>query len=186
MGQTSKRERTQARLAECAVRLFEKQGFAATSVAQIAEAAGVTEMTFFRHFGAKEAVITTDPYDPVVATGIHHRPRNEKPLTRAVRGLRSAFGGISEPEVDILRRRVRIIARTPELRAAVAQQNQETEQAIWGQLIADGAVEFEARIAAAAVMATLTAALYEWAEHETRTIATTFEQALQILEEQRD
>lgn len=43
--------------------LFVQQGFDQTTVAQIAEAAGVSQMTLFRYFPTKDAVIFDDPYD---------------------------------------------------------------------------------------------------------------------------
>ncbi|GAA2900549.1 TetR/AcrR family transcriptional regulator [Microbacterium esteraromaticum] len=43
-----------------AIDLFAEQGFEATSVEQIAKAAGVSRSTFFRQFGGKEDVVFTD------------------------------------------------------------------------------------------------------------------------------
>jgi AcrR family transcriptional regulator len=43
-----------------ALELFERQGFEATSVEQIAQAAGVSRSTFFRQFGGKEDVVFAD------------------------------------------------------------------------------------------------------------------------------
>ena len=43
-----------------ALELFEGQGFEATSVEQIAQAAGVSRSTFFRQFGGKEDVVFAD------------------------------------------------------------------------------------------------------------------------------
>ena len=53
--QSAGRERTRARLLAAALDLFARQGYERTTVAQIAAAAGVTEMTFYRHFGSKES-----------------------------------------------------------------------------------------------------------------------------------
>ncbi len=44
---------TRRRLIEAGLRLFAEQGYDATTAAQVAEAAGVTERTFFRHFKTK-------------------------------------------------------------------------------------------------------------------------------------
>ncbi|HEY7814294.1 MAG TPA: helix-turn-helix domain-containing protein, partial [Nakamurella sp.] len=44
-------------VADVAVRMFADQGFQATSATAIAEAAGVSRSTFFRHFRSKEDVI---------------------------------------------------------------------------------------------------------------------------------
>src|SRR5690625_7043573 len=81
----SRRERTTARLATCALELFEVHGFENTTVAQIAEAAGVSEMTFFRHFATKERAILADPYDPAIASAIAAQPPGP-PLIRRLGG----------------------------------------------------------------------------------------------------
>jgi AcrR family transcriptional regulator len=48
-----KRDETRRRLLEAASRLFGEQGYDQTTSAQIAEAAGVSERTLFRHFDSK-------------------------------------------------------------------------------------------------------------------------------------
>jgi AcrR family transcriptional regulator len=45
------------RLARAALELYGEQGFAQTTVAEIAERAGLTERTFFRHFADKREVL---------------------------------------------------------------------------------------------------------------------------------
>ncbi|HEU5130326.1 MAG TPA: TetR family transcriptional regulator [Glycomyces sp.] len=182
---SSKRERTRSRLGECALDLFEEHGFEATSVAQIARAAGVTEMTFFRYFGTKGQAVLTDPFDPVIAEAVGARPIGEAPLLRAVRGMRSALGGLSEADLSTTRRRVGVVARTPALRAEAVLQNEETSAAIAGRLVADGAEPFAAAVAVQAVLAALTAALYEWAEDPARSLTECVGAALDVLEEGR-
>ncbi|RLV56371.1 TetR family transcriptional regulator [Aeromicrobium phragmitis] len=177
-----KAERTRERLAEHALDLFETQGYEATTVAQIAAAAGVTEMTFFRHFRTKEAVVLTDPYDPVIAAGIRRRPLDEPPLHRAVRGLRETFAQLPEPDVDMVRRRVRLIARTPVLRAAVTRHNDVTESAIADALAGPEEDALAARVSAAVVLAALTVGLYAWAEHAEGSLGEFIERALAVLE----
>ncbi|HEX2039586.1 MAG TPA: TetR family transcriptional regulator [Acidimicrobiales bacterium] len=51
------RSRTETEIAEAAVRLFTTRGFEATTVADIADAADVSERTFFRYFRTKEDVV---------------------------------------------------------------------------------------------------------------------------------
>jgi AcrR family transcriptional regulator len=51
-----KRERTQFELARAALRLFGEQGYAQTTVDQIAELADYAPSTFFRHFATKEDI----------------------------------------------------------------------------------------------------------------------------------
>ncbi|MET1039241.1 MAG: TetR/AcrR family transcriptional regulator [Aeromicrobium sp.] len=51
---------TRERIADAAFHLFATQGYEATSVDDIASAAGVGRTTFFRHYGSKESVIFPD------------------------------------------------------------------------------------------------------------------------------
>ncbi|HLR97659.1 MAG TPA: TetR/AcrR family transcriptional regulator [Jiangellaceae bacterium] len=179
---SSRRERTHERLIECALSLFETQGFETTTTAEIAAAAGVTDMTFFRHFPSKELVVTTDAYDPAIADGVAAQPRGSPPLVRAVRGVGQALHAMSEPETDLVRRRVRVIAGSSALRAGTVRSNEATETRIRDQLVEDGAPALEARVAAAALMAALTAALLEWAQDDRASLRAAIESALHTLE----
>ncbi|HVL59981.1 MAG TPA: helix-turn-helix domain-containing protein [Microbacterium sp.] len=178
----SKRERTLAALVEAGLDLFERQGYEATTVAEIARAAGVSEMTFFRYFPAKEHLLLDDPYDPVLTAAIAEQPRELAPFTRAARGIRAAWRALPEPETPVIRRRVRVAARTPALRGAVWRSTGNTEAAIIEQLVADGAAPEVARVAAASVLAALVAGLLIWADGEHVTLADAIEQALDVIE----
>ncbi|HEU4757716.1 MAG TPA: TetR family transcriptional regulator [Agromyces sp.] len=178
----TKRERTLAALIEHALDLFEEQGYEQTTVAQIARAAGVTEMTFFRYFPAKENVLLDDPYDPVLTAAIADQPRELPPFIRAVRGIRRAWRALPEPETPVIRRRVRIAARTPALRGAVWRSTGNTERAIVDQLVTDGAAPETARVAAASVLAALVAGLLSWADDEGGALADAIERALDVID----
>lgn len=56
-----KRRATRQALARAAMRLFERQGYERTTVAQIAAAADVSTKTFFNYFPSKEGVLFTNP-----------------------------------------------------------------------------------------------------------------------------
>lgn len=62
-----KRVETQARIAESAARLAGAHGIAATSIDDIAAAAGIGRATFFRYFDSKELAIATGLSD----VGVH-------------------------------------------------------------------------------------------------------------------
>ncbi|TDC53316.1 TetR family transcriptional regulator [Jiangella ureilytica] len=170
-------------MAENALELFERQGFERTTVAQVAAAAGVTEMTVFRHFSSKEQLLFDDPYDPVIAAAVGDQPRAWSPLARAVGGLRQAWAQLPEPEGDTVRRRVRIVAENDSLRAAAWRNNAETERLIVERLVHDGTDPLRARAAAGAVLAALMAALFEWARHDDHTLSEAVTVALDTLDE---
>lgn len=179
---TSRRAETQSRLVAHALDLFERHGYEQTSAAQIAAAAGVSEMTFFRHFATKDQVLLDDPYDPALTAAVAARPRTEPTLTRTVAALRLAWAAVPPPAVEVVRRRIRIVARTTSLRGAVSRNNQRTEDAVTAQLVADGCDALEARAAAAAALAALTAALLWWANEEGTDLAVAISRALAIFD----
>ena len=110
-----KRARTHARLQTVALELFERQGFETTTVAEIAQAADVTPMTFFRHFRSKAHALLDDPYDPVIGAAVAQQPKDFGPLGRVTAGVRHAWASLPEPTSDTQRRRIRIVAATPSL-----------------------------------------------------------------------
>lgn len=178
----SKRDRTRARLEQAALDLFERQGFEQTTVAQIADAAGVAPMTFFRHFAAKSRVLFDDPYDPVIAAAVADQPSSLDPLTRAVRAIRTAWAQQPDLDESMVRRKVRVVAQTPSIASEMAGNNAATEALIAETLTDDGVARLPARAAAAATMAAITAALLEWGVHEDLTLREALLLALETLE----
>lgn len=173
--------RTHERLLLAGLDLFERQGFEATTVAQIATAAGVTEMTFFRHFETKHGLLFDDPYDPVIGEAVAAQPLELPPLYRAVCGLQAAWRSLPEPASAVARRRVRVVATTPALRGEMWQANAETERLVSEQLVADGAEVLHAKVVAAALLAAVTAALFEWSVSEQLSLGEAVEGALETL-----
>jgi AcrR family transcriptional regulator len=159
---TSRSARTRALLQDVAVRLFSEQGYDATTVEQIAREAGVSHMTFFRHFPTKEAVVLDDGFDPAIAAAVATAPTGLPPLVRVCAGLRAALTEVDLPGQEEVRLRVRIAAEHPVLRAGTYAATEATQEAIAEVLVADGVSPFEARVASAAALAALTVALLEW------------------------
>ena len=174
--------RTKAALLTQALELFEAKGYEQTTAAEIAAGVGVSEMTFFRHFPSKDQLLLDDPYDDQLIRAVAARPVEETPLSRTVNGLRSAWATVPESAVEVVRRRTRLVAATPALRAAVARNNLRTEDALTGQLVADGCDELRARAASSAVLGALTAALLWWAGQETADLSSALERALSVFD----
>nr|WP_216645477.1 TetR/AcrR family transcriptional regulator [Isoptericola halotolerans] len=152
--------RTRARVLDAALDLFERQGYDGTTVAQIAAAAGITPMTFFRHFPTKDAVLVSDPYDPLLAEAVAAQPRDLPAVERVRRGMLAALGTIEPVEHATAVRRVRLVAASPALRAAVVLATYDTERAITDALVDDGVPHLDAAVAAAACLGACTAALF--------------------------
>ncbi len=156
-------ESTRDRLRRAALDLFLRQGYDATTVAQVAAAAGVTPMTFFRHFATKERVVLDDPYDPGIAAAVADQDPTLPVLERVRRGFLAAWAEISLEEDEELRVRLRIGAAHPALRARMREDNGATESAVVDALVRGGTSRTDAAVAAGAVVGALTAALLEWA-----------------------
>ncbi|MDO7883073.1 TetR/AcrR family transcriptional regulator [Salinibacterium soli] len=174
-----KKERTRARLLAVALELFADQGYDDTSIAQIAERAGVSEMTFFRYFPSKESLLLDDPYDPLIAAAVRDQPADLAPLARAARGVRSAWHALPFPATDEVRTRTRIVAESPGLRAGMWRNSAQTEASI---AVALGGDAVAARIAAAATVAALNTALLEWSLGSDTDLGAAIDAALDVLE----
>src|SRR3954451_4510921 len=117
-----KKAKTRAAIRDHAMRLFEEQGYAATTVDQIAEAAEVSQSTFFRYFPTKEDVILTDDYDPMIVAAIKAQPPGTPPVRALVNAMREVFLNLSPEEWASEQRRQRIYQSVPELRARALNQ----------------------------------------------------------------
>lgn len=157
---------TRDRIQHAAIELFETQGFAATSVAEVAERSGVSEMTVYRHFSTKAALAIDDPFDPRIVDAVAAQPAQLPPIVRVMDALSLAVRELEEPDDEFGIRRARIVASTPELIGSIAENNLITQNLIAEQLVADGADRVEAAVAAAAVLAAITAALTQMAADE--------------------
>jgi AcrR family transcriptional regulator len=154
---------TRERLASAALRLFERHGYEATTVEAIARAAGVSHMTFFRYFPTKESVLIGDPFDPLIARSVASQPSSLPAIVRVARGLLKALESIDAQLDENVRRRIRVAASVPALRARMLENNRATEDAIVDGLVKGGTDAFAARVAAGACLAAITAALWHWA-----------------------
>ena len=161
--------------------LFDERGYDGTTAAAIAERAGVSEMTFFRHFPSKDSVLLADPYDPLIAEAIVNQPADVAPLAAAIGAIAEGWRAVTPPASSDVRDRLRVVSRTPSLRGAIARNNAATELAISGALVARGVPALDARIAAAATMSALTAALLDWADGDDADLGSAIDAALRVL-----
>lgn len=165
---------TRRTIQEQALALFLDKGFDATTVEEIAAAAGVSHMTFFRYFPTKESVVENDDYDPLLAELIRDRPPEEEPLTAVRRALREGLQRVLAVDHAALLARTKLITTTPALRAR-AWRNTATTESLFATALADRehrTVHFEHQIIASAITAALVTTLTVWAETDGETALT--------------
>ena len=112
-----KRAATKHAIQEHALRLFVEKGYDATTVDEIAAAAGVSHMTFFRYFPRKEEVVEYDEYDPLLEKLIAARPPDEPPLVVLNNAIRAGLEKILSTDREALQVRTRLVLRNPVLRS---------------------------------------------------------------------
>ncbi|CAN7193964.1 TetR/AcrR family transcriptional regulator [Microbacterium sp. LjRoot45] len=102
-----------------ALDLFATQGFEATSVEQIAQAAGVSRSTFFRQFGGKDDVVFTD-HDELLARlrgflSTAHENGHENPWAAVCEASVQVFRHFAA-DPELARRRYSVVRQVPALR----------------------------------------------------------------------
>jgi AcrR family transcriptional regulator len=117
-----KKARTRATIRSEAIRLFAEQGFAGTTVEQIAEAADISPSTFFRYFPTKEAVIVTDDYDPQMFQEFRAQPADLHPVRAFRNAIRVVFGQMTPAQLDQEQVRQKLLQTVPELRSAMLEE----------------------------------------------------------------
>ena len=105
-------EGARERIVLAAVDLFTEQGYDETTVAQIAERAGLTKSTFFRHFPDKRELLAAgqETLGRLLAEGIAEAPADASPLEAVAAGLERAAGAMGPANRDL----------GPRIKAAVA------------------------------------------------------------------
>lgn len=132
-----KKQRTRDDLLRAALVLFTTQGYDRTTVDEIAEAAGVSQRTFFRYFAGKEEAVffvtrlTQDRYLAALGT----RPREEAPLEALRQAVLEGWDAIAQAvesvvPLELHMRTYRTIEETPALLAAHLRRSTELEERI--------------------------------------------------------
>ena len=106
-------------LAAAAMELFTTKGYEATTVDEIAAAAGVARRTFFRHFRSKEEAIFPDHDDTLVRAEavLNAAPAHEHPLDTVCRGIKEVMRMYAaQPEISV--QRYKLTREVPTLREA--------------------------------------------------------------------
>ena len=110
------------RLVRAAVDLFSERGYDKTTVNEIAERAGLTKTTFFRHFPDKREVLFAgqDTLSRLLADGIAAAPEAATPLEAVAAGLDAATAVFTPAQREFGPRLQAVIAANSELRERAA------------------------------------------------------------------
>ena len=141
----------------------------------------MSEVTLFRHFTTKESLLLDDPFDPLLAEAVRTRPGHEPPLRALAEGIRQAWGRVDGEVAEEQRERLRILAANPSLRGAIERNSQATVAALAAALADRGVPDVRAQVAAAAVIAGLSAARREWAHTGRGSVDEVLDAALDVL-----
>jgi AcrR family transcriptional regulator len=157
-----KKAKTRTAIQRHALQLFREQGYEATTVEQIAEAAEVSPSTFFRYFGTKEEVALYDDFDPLIIAAFEAQPAELSPVQAMRRAFRQVFASLPAVETEQQWERGRLILAVPELRMRMLDQVAEAVQ-LFAELVARRtgrrADDFAARTYAGAMIGALLSAV---------------------------
>jgi AcrR family transcriptional regulator len=162
-----KKARTRAAIREHALRLFREQGYAATTVDQIAEAADVSPSTFFRYYPTKEDVVLQDELDVLALGAFEEQSADLSPVAAFRAAAREAFASLDEDDLAKLRETAELTLTVPELRARAMDEFTRTIS-----VIAEAAArrsgrdsnDFAVRILAGAIVGVIMAATMPWTQ----------------------
>jgi AcrR family transcriptional regulator len=138
------------RLVVAAVDLFSEQGYDATTVAQIAQRAGVTRSTFFRHFSDKREVLVAgqETLSRLLAEGIAAAPVSASPLAAVAAGLERASSELGPMNRELGPRLTAAVAASTELQERDALKSVGLAAAMTAALLARGVPDPTAQLAA--------------------------------------
>ncbi|GAA0285101.1 TetR family transcriptional regulator [Actinomadura nitritigenes] len=165
---------TADRLQKAALELFAAQGFEQTTATQIAQAVGLTERTFFRHFEDKREVLFRGQ-DALVAKfldGVHGAPADASPLAIAACALHSAAEFFPDERRPHSRMRQSVIDQNPALQERERNKLADLAAALAGALRERGVDEPAATLAAHSGVTVFGIAFSQWLhESEQRSFA---------------
>ncbi|MGA2928339.1 MAG: TetR family transcriptional regulator [Solirubrobacteraceae bacterium] len=146
-----------------AIELFDEQGYEATTVAEIAERAGLTKRTFFRYFSDKREVLFSGSQElqRIWLDGVAAAPAEASPLAVVAAGFDPVAEMFTERH-PFARIRAQIIEDNPELQERELIKLQGLAGAIKGALVKRGISMNAAILAAQAGVTVFHVAFAHW------------------------
>ncbi len=158
---------TKERLIQAALDLFTEQGYDATTVNEIAERAGVTKMTFFRHFPDKREVLFAagqEVHSQILADAIAAAPEQATPLQVVAAALDALSATFGDDRREFAARLRVVVAGQRELRERAASKHNGLVEATTEALAKRGVPELTASLAAELGLRAFDRAFAQWAD----------------------
>jgi len=158
-----RRLRTREAISRAAVELFAREGYEATSIAEVAAAADVSPRTVFRHFADKEELLFGED-ELLLAAGL--AAIRDAPAGRPIELVRAGVAGVLAELAGLEKQipaRAAVIASTPALRARELVKHERWADAVAEALTAHGVAGDRAALVARAGIGAATWALGAWA-----------------------
>jgi AcrR family transcriptional regulator len=157
---------THERLMRAALELFHDRGYDSTTVAEIAERAGLTKRTFFRHFADKREVLFwgQDALCRLFADAIAGAPDSATPIDAIAAALEAAEVAFGPERLEFARQRQAVIAGNSELRERELLKGATLTAAIAGALRERGVTDPTANLAAELASLALSTAFARWVD----------------------
>ena len=149
-----------------AVDLFAEQGYDATTVAQIAERAGVTKSTFFRYFPDKRELLVAgqETLSRLLTEGIAEAPDDASPLEAVAAGLERASSAMGPMNRELAPRLKAAVAASVELQERDALKTVSLAAAMTTALVARGLSDPAAALASELGVLAFKRGFAEWSE----------------------
>jgi AcrR family transcriptional regulator len=156
------------RLERAALALFAEHGYDATTVAEIADRAGLTKSTFFRHFADKREVLFggQDMLADVFSTAIRTAPPSATTADCIAAALESAAVAFTPERHDLAPQRRAVIAANSELQERELLKRARLSSVVADALCARGTDDTTARLAAQVGVLAFSTAYARWAVPE--------------------
>lgn len=151
-----------------ALRLFTRQGYEETTVAQIAREAGVSQRTLFRYFGTKEDLVggSQERFVTLLTETVREQPADAGAWEALRAAFKAALSLHASPEQAL--ERLRLVHGTDSLRAAYLGKRVRCQEELLplleSRLARSGADRGQARAVVATAFACFDAATATWLE----------------------
>jgi AcrR family transcriptional regulator len=166
--------------------LIEEQGYDAATIERIADRAEVSPSTVFRYFPAKEDIVVTDEWDPVILAELRARPEDESWADVLRHVMRTALDLSLAEEPGVTRLRSRLAVEVPAVRARMMESMAATGRLLREALAQRSGLDpdsLELRVFSMSVMGGLMEVSHYWAETGHRDdIRDLADRALDVLE----